>query len=224
MKLLYFDNQFPNDDIQDLYRGLTTRSKDRGHPLLARFIDDATSAVRDELRLLSSAQRALFPPFESVFNLADHPQLRKGPLCGSVEGVLLCVLQLSILIGYVANPNVLSISWNNRLDGRRYFEEHPDEFIIDPANANLTGLGTGLLATAAVSLAPTLAELPSVAAEVVRVAFRLGVHVDEVSENLEPRDLSGASPDTWAAVIPGISPDDVQRELEAHRQKEASIG
>lgn len=113
--------------------------------------------------------------------------------------------------------------WNHRLDGRRYFEEHPEEFTIDPANANLTGLGTGLLATAAVSLAPTLAELPSVAAEVVRIAFRLGVHVDEVSENLEPRDLSGASPDTWAAVIPGISPDDVQRELEAHRQKEASI-
>lgn len=107
MKLLYFDNQFPNDDLQDLYRGLTTRSKDRGHPLLARFIHDATSAVRDELRLLSSAQRALFPPFESVFNLADHPQLRKGPLCGSVEGVLLCVLQLSILIGYVSNLNVL---------------------------------------------------------------------------------------------------------------------
>lgn len=76
------------------------------------------------------------------------------------------------------------------------------------------------MATAAVSLAPTLAELPSVAAEVVRIAFRLGVHVDEVSENLEPRDLSGASPDTWAAVIPGISPDDVKRELEAHREKE----
>lgn len=46
--------------------------------------------------------------------------------------------------------------------------------------------------------------------------------MDEVSENLEPRDLSRASPDTWAAVIPGISPEDVKRELEAHREKEAS--
>lgn len=80
----------------------------------------------------------------------------------------------------------------------------------------------GLLAAAAVSLAPSLTDLPWVAAEVVRIAFRLGVHVDGVSENLEPRDLSGGSPDTWAAVIPGISPDDVQRELEAHREKEAS--
>ncbi|KAJ0107113.1 polyketide [Diaporthe amygdali] len=200
MKLLYFDNQFPNEDLQELYRGLAVRSKDRGHPLLARFIDNATSAVREELRLLSSAQRALFPPFESVFDFSDHPQLRKGPLCGSVEGVLLCVLQLAILIGY--------------------FEDHPEEFALDPADTNLTGLGTGLLATAAVSIAPTLAELPWVAAEVVRVAFRLGVHVDGVSENLEPRDLSGGTPDTWAAVIPGISPDDVQRELEAYRQKE----
>lgn len=57
----------------------------------------------------------------------------------------------------------------------------------------------------------------------MRIAFRLGVHVDEVSENLEPRDVSGASLDTWAAVIPGISPDDVQKELEAHRKKEVSF-
>lgn len=112
--------------------------------------------------------------------------------------------------------------WINRLDTCRYFEEHPEESILDLSNANVTGLGTGLLATAAVSLAPTLAELPSVAAEVVRIAFRLGVHVDGVSENLEPRDPSATSPDTWAAVIPGISPDDVHRELEAHREKEVS--
>lgn len=99
MKLLYFSNEFPNDDVQELYRGLVVRSKDRKHPLLARFIEDATLAVKDELWSLSAAQRALFPTFENVFELADYPQLRKGPLCGSVEGVLLCVLQLATLIG-----------------------------------------------------------------------------------------------------------------------------
>lgn len=104
----------------------------------------------------------------------------------------------------------------------RYLEEHPDEFSLEPEETYLSGLGTGLLATAAISLSPTLAELPWTAAEVIRIAFRMGVHVDEVSGNLEPRDISGAAPDSWASVIPGIDPEDVQRELEAHCSREVS--
>lgn len=99
MRLLYFSNEFPNDDIQELYRGLLVRSKERQHPHLARFIEDASLAVKDELRRLPAAQRALVPTFETVFELADYPQLRKGPLCGSIDGVLLCVLQLATFIG-----------------------------------------------------------------------------------------------------------------------------
>ena len=42
-------------------------------------------------------------------------------------------------------------------------------------------MGIGLLATAAVSLSRSLADIPLAGAEVIRVAFRLGVLVDEVS-------------------------------------------
>jgi monodictyphenone polyketide synthase len=85
----------------------------------------------------------------------------------------------------------------------------------------LTGLGIGLLASAAVSLSPSLTDIPFSGAEVVRVAFRLGVLVDEVSQNLEPRDPTGP-PNTWACVVPDVRPADVQKELDTIQTKEVS--
>jgi hypothetical protein len=85
----------------------------------------------------------------------------------------------------------------------------------------LTGLGIGLLASAAVSLSPSLTDIPFSGAEVVRVAFRLGVLVDEVSQNLEPRDLNGP-PNTWAYVVADVRAEDVQKELDAIQRTEVS--
>jgi hypothetical protein len=77
------------------------------------------------------------------------------------------------------------------------------------------------LATAAVSLAPTLNDLPLTGAEVVRQAFRLGVLVDDVSYNLHPRDLADTSPpDTWACVLPDASAEQVQSELDLLHARE----
>ena len=78
------------------------------------------------------------------------------------------------------------------------------------------------MASAAVSLSPTLADIVLAGAEVVRVAFRLGVVVDEVSQNLEPRDLTG-SPDSWAFVVPDVAVDDVQKELDSIHTGEVSL-
>ncbi len=88
----------------------------------------------------------------------------------------------------------------------------------------LAGLGIGLLATAAVSLAPSVADIPLAGAQVVRQAFRLGVLVDEVSQNLQPRDLTDTgTPDTWAYVLPDVAAEDVQQELDAIHTKEVSL-
>lgn len=106
MKLVYFGNEFPHDDLRDLLRRLHSHSKDKRHTILARFLDDATLAIRDEVRQLPNHLRVLVPTFESILNFADHPELRKGPLAGSVEGILLCVVQLSTFIGYVALQTV----------------------------------------------------------------------------------------------------------------------
>jgi hypothetical protein len=114
------------------------------------------------------------------------------------------------------NPNVVTLSVRCLTNIFRYYEEHPTEFAADSLNKYLAGLGIGLLATAAVSLSPALADLPVAGAEVVRLAFRLGVLVDEVSQNLQPRDpLNSGLPDSWAYVVANVSISDVQNELDA---------
>jgi monodictyphenone polyketide synthase len=99
IKLGYFSNEFPHDDLNDLLRRLHVHSKDAQHIILARFIHEATLAVRDEVRLLPSTLGSLVPSFETIFSLADHIALRTGPLGGAVDGVLLCTVQLATLIG-----------------------------------------------------------------------------------------------------------------------------
>ncbi|KAL8743164.1 MAG: hypothetical protein Q9190_004459 [Brigantiaea leucoxantha] len=198
MKFVHFHNEFPNDDLKDLYRRLLNHSKDKKHLILAGFLDEATSVIREEVRKLPRALKDLVPPFESILNFVDHESLRKGPLGGSVEGLLLCVLEIATFIGF--------------------YEESTDEYVFDASNACLTGMGIGLLATAAVSMSQSISDIPLAGAEVVRIAFRLGVVVDEVSQNLEPRE-EGTSPDTWAIVVTGVTAEGVQKELDTIQTK-----
>lgn len=99
MKLVHFHNEFPNDDLRDLYRRLQVHSKDKKHLILAAFLDNATSAIKEEVQKLPRALKDLIPPFESVLNFADYASLRQGPLSGSVEGLLLCVLEIATFVG-----------------------------------------------------------------------------------------------------------------------------
>jgi hypothetical protein len=87
----------------------------------------------------------------------------------------------------------------------------------------LAGLGTGLLSTAAISLSPTLNDLPLAGAEVVRIAFRLGILVHRVSEHLQPHTPTESGPgDSWAYVVPNVAATRVQLELDAIHTKEVS--
>ncbi|SLM39055.1 polyketide synthase [Lasallia pustulata] len=198
MELVYFSNEFPRDDLQNLFRRLHNHSKDKHHPILAQFINETTSAVKDEVRRLPTELKQLIPPFETVLSWAENTELRKGLICGAVDGVLLVVIQLATYIGYAEN--------------------HPKE-LSDFANTCLAGLGIGLLASTAVSLSSTLADLPLAGADAVRLAFRMGIHVQDVSENLEARELS-ESPDTWAYVVHNVDPAAAQKELDAMHSRE----
>lgn len=100
----------------------------------------------------------------------------------------------------------------------RYVENHPEE-LHDFANTCLAGLGIGLLASTAVSLSSTMADMPLAGADAVRLAFRMGIHVQGVSENLEARELS-ESPDTWAYVVHNVEPAAGQKELDAMQSRE----
>lgn len=59
MRLIYFSNQLPHDDLPDVLRHLLNHSKAARHPVLARFIYLATLAVRDEIVSLPAALKAL---------------------------------------------------------------------------------------------------------------------------------------------------------------------
>lgn len=99
MQIIHFHNEFPYDDQQLMFREILTHSKDRSHPVLAHFIEEATRAIREEIRLLPYALRSTIPPFESVLNFVDFTELRKSQLGGSIDGVLLCIVELGIFIG-----------------------------------------------------------------------------------------------------------------------------
>ena len=99
MNLIFFSNEFPHDDLQNLFRTLHRHSKNRHHPILAHFIEEATLAIREEIRLLPSTLKASIPPFESILNFSDFADLRRGQLCGSIEGILLCVVEIGTIIG-----------------------------------------------------------------------------------------------------------------------------
>jgi hypothetical protein len=99
MKVIYFSNEFPSDDTRDLFRRLRVHSKDKRYPTLARFIAEATAALRGEVAGLPSSLRATVPKFDSIFSLEEQTALRQGPLGGAIDGVLLCALQIATLIG-----------------------------------------------------------------------------------------------------------------------------
>lgn len=103
----------------------------------------------------------------------------------------------------------------------RHYEISRTDFEFDPISTSLAGLGIGLLATAAVSLSHKLDDIPLAGAEVIRAAFRLGVLVEEVSSNLQPRDLTNTnSHESWAYVLPDVSSGEAQAELDAFHASE----
>ena len=66
--------------------------------------------------------------------------------------------------------------------------------------------------------------MPLAGAEVVRLAFRLGILVDEISQNLQSRQILEAGPgDSWAYVVPDVMADEVQRELDAIHTTEVRL-
>jgi monodictyphenone polyketide synthase len=97
--LAYFSNEFPKEDLQDLFRRLHTYSKGSNHTVLSQFLNEATRVVKEEIRDLPASLKELIPPFTTILSWAENSELREGPLCGAIDGVLLIVVQLATYIG-----------------------------------------------------------------------------------------------------------------------------
>lgn len=98
MEVAYFSNEFPKEDLQDVFRRLHIQSKGSDHHVLAKFINDATRAVKDEIEKLPSSTRQIIPPFTTLIAWAEDRELREGQLCGAIDGVLLILVQVSLYI------------------------------------------------------------------------------------------------------------------------------
>lgn len=88
-------------------------------------------------------------------------------------------------------------------------------------DSTLAGLSIGLFAGAAVSLSRSLADLARNGSEAVRVAFRLGVYVEDISRKLESSHPDG-TPKSWAHCVPSMSQDKVQAEVERYNTEAVS--
>lgn len=102
-KVLYFSGEIPQCDPEGdqraLFRKLKLLSKERDHRILASLLECVTLGLKDEIRRLSRPLRDLIPSFESVLDFTDHVvNLRKTPLGGSIERVLVLVVQLGSFV------------------------------------------------------------------------------------------------------------------------------
>jgi hypothetical protein len=73
-----------------------------------------------------------------------------------------------------------------------------------------------------VAVSTSLSDLAYYGVESVRIAFRMGIHVDRVSHSLESRE-SDSSPKPWAYVVTGVSAEIVQQELDRFNMDTVSI-
>ncbi|KAI3045616.1 hypothetical protein CBS147352_7723 [Aspergillus niger] len=193
MRLFFFSNKFPIDDLPDLFRRLRLCSQSPRHVVLRRFLEEATRVVREEIYRLPPELRSLIPPFQSILDLAQNYHWHKGPLCGIFECIFLCLVQLGLFVGN--------------------YEIRPHEFSFNTQESLFTGLGLGFLAATAVVASPSLLDLPITAAEVVRIAMRAGILLYQKSQDLEQLSLD-SSLESWTTVVRGLDESIVRGELE----------
>ncbi|BCS04847.1 non-reducing polyketide synthase nscA [Aspergillus luchuensis] len=190
-KLVFFGNEFPNDDLKTLFRGLHRHGKDRRFRQLATFLEESTRVLQNEVAQLPEPLKKLVPHFENLMPLTEV-DFRQGPLGAAMESALLTILELGMFIGhYEAEERVWDLSADR---------------------TTLAGLSIGLLAAAGVALSTHLAEVVQNGAECVRVSFRLGVYVHDISRKLEAPQADGSLL-SWAHVVTGETASDLQEEL-----------
>ena len=103
----------------------------------------------------------------------------------------------------------------------RHYEASNQVYDFTDTATTLSGLSLGLLSAAAVSVSSSIPDLIKYGVEGARIAFRMGIHVDHVSQGLEPRDADGP-PKSWAYVVANVGAETVQQELDRFNKETVS--
>ena len=105
----------------------------------------------------------------------------------------------------------------DRLTPSSHYERNGLDYDLSCTNTTLAGLSIGLLAGAAVAVSSSIAELVRAGAESVRISFRLGVYVDNISKSLESCGNEG-NLESWAYVVTGLGVEDVKEEIDKYNR------
>ncbi|KAL6154158.1 Type I Iterative PKS [Exserohilum turcicum] len=156
--------------------------------LVKSFLEKAYHALRHETWNLNPDVRHHIPPFNSVFDLSERYAACEVQRL-EVSSALLCIAQLAQYIGH---------------------NERNDQLRLDANSDLLVGTGIGQLCAAAVACTATVVKLPDLAAEAVRLAFRIGSVVETYSVQ---NQRSAHSNESWSISVP-VPFEKLQEELQ----------
>ncbi|KAL1594334.1 Type I Iterative PKS [Paraconiothyrium brasiliense] len=184
MSVSLFPDQLPDT------RGLIRRAHEakKRTVLVKSFLEKAYSALRAEVWDLPRDARDQIPPFNSVYDLSERHAASKIQRV-EVSSALLVIAELVNFIGH----------------------HEQDNRSLDTTDDLLVGTGLGQLAAAAVACAANIIDLPDIAVESVRLAFRTGAVVENFSI---PARRAGESDASWSLVVPG-SAEQIQTEVQS---------
>lgn len=103
-----------------------------------------------------------------------------------------------------------SVILDQTADRCNHRHHEQDNRSLDTTDDLLVGTGLGQLAAAAVACAANIIDLPDIAVESVRLAFRTGAVVENFSI---PARQAGESDASWSLVVPG-NYEDIRAELQ----------
>ncbi|KAJ4291933.1 hypothetical protein N0V90_009831 [Kalmusia sp. IMI 367209] len=178
---------FP-DQIPDT-RGLIRRAHEakKRTVLVKSFLEKAYSALRAEVWNLHRDVRNQIPPFNSVYDLSERHAASTIQRV-EVSSALLVIAELVNFIGH----------------------HEQDSHSLDTTDDLLVGTGLGQFAAAAVACAANIIDLPDIAVESVRLAFRTGAVVESFSI---PTRRAGEADASWSLVVLGTF-EEIQAELQ----------
>ncbi|MCJ1378214.1 hypothetical protein MMC17_001311 [Xylographa soralifera] len=183
--------------LEDYSRSHISALKDlvhyKGNPLLTSFFDLTNLLLREEISRQPQSVQGQIPDFSTLLELVEKSRDDTASTIPAVEYSLSCTYQIGALIWYFSkNP------WISN----------------EKSIARIFGLGSGLLAAVAISCAHGVADLPSIGAATVSIAFRTGIEISQISGLLVPQPtLLGPGELCWSVILKGLDVDRAQKAI-----------
>lgn len=134
-------------------------------------------------------------------------------LCTSEGRITLCFTnRTNHRVGiHTRNPWV---SLTNEIE-KSYFESKGICYNLPQQNGLVLGLGGGVFAATAISISESLSDLVLIGPECMRAAFRFHIHVNHISQTIEPRVIT-KNCKVWGYTLTGCSEALVKQEIDLY--------